>query len=157
MVKKCICASCILFKDGKILLHRHKKLGKWMYPGGHVDENETPTDAAAREVLEETGYRARLVGRRPMGLEGDANVAEEPLPLAILYETVRYSAEMHMHFDMIYMGVAEDGSSSAVAANESKEFMWVSKDDDISTIDTFENMKKTLAYAFGAAKSIGVQ
>ncbi len=39
----------------RVLLHRHKRLGLWLQPGGHVDEGESPSDAAVREAREETG------------------------------------------------------------------------------------------------------
>ena len=47
--------------DGCVLLHFHRKLGKWLPPGGHVEDNELPDDAALREVLEETGLEAQIV------------------------------------------------------------------------------------------------
>lgn len=39
--------------------YRHP-IGKWSleFPAGHIDEDETPEDAAVREMLEETGYKA---------------------------------------------------------------------------------------------------
>lgn len=43
---------------GTVLLVHHIATGKWMFPGGHVEENESPNEAAAREVYEETGVSA---------------------------------------------------------------------------------------------------
>jgi 8-oxo-dGTP pyrophosphatase MutT (NUDIX family) len=40
-----------------VLLHLHRKLGMWLPPGGHIERDELPDDAAVREVFEETGLR----------------------------------------------------------------------------------------------------
>jgi 8-oxo-dGTP pyrophosphatase MutT (NUDIX family) len=55
--------------EGKVLLHLHRKLGMWLPPGGHIEKNELPNEAAVREVLEETGIRVRLVGERREDVE----------------------------------------------------------------------------------------
>ena len=52
---------CIVYKD-KVLLHRHKKLDIWLPPGGHVELDEDPNEAAIREAKEETGLDVELVG-----------------------------------------------------------------------------------------------
>lgn len=56
-------ASAIVFDAPleHVLLVHHKKIGKWLYPGGHVDENQTPAEAAMREVEEETGVHTQVV------------------------------------------------------------------------------------------------
>lgn len=49
---------------GILLLRRHRFVTDtwgWEIPGGRVDEGETPADAAARETLEETGWRPGLL------------------------------------------------------------------------------------------------
>ncbi|MFN3516284.1 MAG: NUDIX domain-containing protein [Novosphingobium sp.] len=63
----------VAFDDaGRILLIRHSYgSGNWMLPGGGIGRREDPLDAAARELVEETGCRlenARLFA-----------VVEEPL------------------------------------------------------------------------------
>lgn len=42
----------------------------WSWPKGTPDKGESPEEAALREVLEETGYRARIVGALPSAYRG---------------------------------------------------------------------------------------
>lgn len=44
-----------IVNEGHILLIWHKKLQRWLPPGGVIDPNEIPDDAVVREVKEETG------------------------------------------------------------------------------------------------------
>lgn len=56
-------ASAVVLDDqDRVLLVHHNKIGLYLYPGGHVDPNEAPAEAALREVLEETGVKAVVVG-----------------------------------------------------------------------------------------------
>ena len=48
-------AAVIHNQDGRLLLLR-KHDGSWSLPAGAVEPGETPEQAVAREVLEETGY-----------------------------------------------------------------------------------------------------
>lgn len=52
----------VVFKDGGILLVRElADKGRWTLPGGWVDVGESPREAVAREVREESGYETRPV------------------------------------------------------------------------------------------------
>ena len=66
IVSEFSCGGVIL--DGrKVLLVQVKNMkGKkiWTCPKGHIEAGETPRQAALREVLEETGYKATII--RPM-------------------------------------------------------------------------------------------
>jgi len=46
---------------GRILLVRERSDGAWTLPGGWADPGESPSEAVAREVLEEAGVRVRAV------------------------------------------------------------------------------------------------
>jgi 8-oxo-dGTP pyrophosphatase MutT (NUDIX family) len=51
-------ASAFVVSSRGVILHRHRLLGLWIQPGGHVDDRESPEEASVRETLEETGLTA---------------------------------------------------------------------------------------------------
>ncbi|WP_367648651.1 NUDIX hydrolase [Ruegeria arenilitoris] len=53
--------AVVLHQDQVLLVQRKKQpdQGLWGFPGGHVEWGETVLEAAARELLEETGVTAR--------------------------------------------------------------------------------------------------
>lgn len=57
--------GAIVLKENKILLVRHTygtAKNKLLNPGGMIQQNELPTDAVKREVLEETGINVNPIG-----------------------------------------------------------------------------------------------
>jgi ADP-ribose pyrophosphatase YjhB (NUDIX family) len=48
-----------VFREGRILLVKEPGEEGWSLPGGWADVGESPSEAAARETLEESGYRVR--------------------------------------------------------------------------------------------------
>ena len=50
-----------VFREGRVLLVKEPGEGGWSLPGGWADVGESPSEAAARETLEESGYRVRPV------------------------------------------------------------------------------------------------
>ena len=64
-----VISGCVIEKDNKVLMvqegleHCYEQ---WNYPAGHVDEFENITDAAIREVKEETGLDVKLKGVLPI-------------------------------------------------------------------------------------------
>lgn len=72
-------AGCIIKKYNKLLMVKEAKkscYGQWNFPAGHVEKSEKITDAAIREVLEETGCKVKLTGVLPIMSK---NIEEETL------------------------------------------------------------------------------
>ena len=89
-------ATTFVVWQGGVLLHKHKKLGHWFPPGGHVEPNELPDDAAVREVLEESGVPVALIGERALPLAEPRQLIR---PRGVQLETIMPG---HEHIDLIY-------------------------------------------------------
>lgn len=50
-----------IIQDNKILLVKEVSDGYWTMPGGFADVNESPSESAKKEVLEETGYIVEII------------------------------------------------------------------------------------------------
>lgn len=81
----------------KVLLLWHEKLQMWLPPGGHVEPNELPDEAAVREVLEETGIAVTLLSEPALPpIDGPRQLAR---PEGIQLEQI---GPHHEHIDLIY-------------------------------------------------------
>lgn len=54
--------------SNSIYLCDHRKACDWIPPGGHIEEGETPRQAASREMQEELGYSPKLTELTPWNL-----------------------------------------------------------------------------------------
>jgi len=82
--------------EGNVLLHFHRKLGMWLPPGGHIEKDELPDEAAVREVLEETGIETELVGERREDVDDPLQLHR---PAGVQLENI---GPGHQHIDLIY-------------------------------------------------------
>jgi 8-oxo-dGTP pyrophosphatase MutT (NUDIX family) len=80
--KICLTAAGFLVVDDKVLLVKHKKLGIWLAPVGHMDEDELPHYAAEREFWEETAINVKAVSAMPM-LPSTKESSYYPTPFSV--------------------------------------------------------------------------
>lgn len=55
----------VCLRDGQVLLikrGRQPRMGEWSLPGGRIEPGERAVDAALRELREETGVEAEILG-----------------------------------------------------------------------------------------------
>lgn len=124
----------------RILLVHHRKLGKWVWPGGHLEADEAPWEAAEREVREETGLAPSLTrdpGPLSAGTEGFL-----PLPCAILEERIPAFGEEpeHIHIDFVYQFEADDSIPLRPNPSEVDGAAWVDRA-ALCAVNTFRSIQ----------------
>lgn len=90
---------------GRVLLHRHRRLDRWLPPGGHIEPNEVPDDAARREVLEETGLTVELRGDPSIDVNEPGQPVQLCRPAGVQLATI---APGHEHVDLVYFAACAD-------------------------------------------------
>jgi 8-oxo-dGTP pyrophosphatase MutT (NUDIX family) len=113
-----VTGSAVVVGRRGTVLHLHKRLHRWMQPGGHIDPGESPWDAALRESQEETG----LVLRHPDGGH------------RLIHMDVHDAAKGHTHLDLRYLLRAPDEDPSP-PPGESPEARWYTWDEALAVAD----------------------
>lgn len=112
-----VSAVYIEYGDLILLLHRQKNKSqgnKWGIPGGKVEKNETPIQAAIREVKEETGY------------DISKQAIEE---LDTVY--IEYNEKDHFVYHMFRVKLIGNPAEIKINFNEHKGFTWVTPADGL--------------------------
>jgi ADP-ribose pyrophosphatase YjhB (NUDIX family) len=144
MIKNHFTATGVVFNaGGKVLMIKHKKLGVWLPPGGHVEENELPDHAVIREIREETGVTAEIIDTKLLGILGN-NCLELARPFVVLLEDIEGDG-MHNHIDLIYICRAVSDTLEPHEA-EVDGIGWFTPE-EVAALDTFDNVRKTVAAA----------
>jgi 8-oxo-dGTP pyrophosphatase MutT (NUDIX family) len=110
-------ASCyVVDDDGRLLLHHHKRLDRWLQMGGHVEGDELPELAALREGREESGLEDLV----PVS-EGIFDLDIHPIPAA-------KGEPDHAHFDIRYLARTASPEAAMADGEESNDLAWVTLD-----------------------------
>lgn len=109
-------SAMILDAEGeRILLTHHRKLNRWLQPGGHADGVTDVAAVAMTEAREESGLRSlSLVGKTLL----DVDIHEIP---------ARGSEAAHFHYDCRFL-IQATGSDEFTVSDESHDLAWVEID-----------------------------
>ncbi|CAN5749146.1 hypothetical protein BH24ACT15_BH24ACT15_16050 [soil metagenome] len=113
-----VTGSAVIVGSRGVVLHLHKRLKRWLQPGGHLDGGEWPHDGATRESHEETGL----------------TVWHPPTGPVLLHVDAHDGGRGHRHLDLRYVLFAGDADPSP-PPDESQDCRWFDLDDATAIAD----------------------
>lgn len=108
-------AAIVEPKSRRTLLHYHKRLGRWLQVGGHLEGETDIAWAALREAREETG----LPDLRFLGIAG------APIDIDIHAIPPYGDQTEHLHLDFRYVLATSQPDALLPAPGESTRFRWL--------------------------------
>lgn len=128
-------ASAFLLNDAgtHLLFLQHKKLNRWLQPGGHIDDTDSSIlDAALREMEEETGLKRTDVELISLDIfDLDAH---------LIPENPKKSEPSHTHFDVRYLFEVTNESNIKVNLGEAKDLKWL----EINELEKLEGFARVV-------------
>ena len=113
-------------EDGKwlCLVHMHRKIDVLMQVGGHIELNQTPWQAMASELRDESGYD--LTELSILQWSSPPPISQKIIhPQPLLTNTHR-AGEDHYHSDTCYGFIANTEPQHSMADGESDDLRWLS-------------------------------
>jgi 8-oxo-dGTP pyrophosphatase MutT (NUDIX family) len=96
----------------QVMFGHHKKSGKWLSPGGHIDGGESLFDTLNREIEEELGVKDFFI--------------ERPVPFLLTITPIEHDPRAcKMHFDVWHL-METDGNAFKIDMSEYHEVRWLS-------------------------------
>lgn len=109
-------------EEEKILLLSHKKLNRYLQPGGHVELSDNSLlETACREIKEET----QLTDLELVNIFLDKNIPFD-INTHFIPENPKKDMPAHYHHDFRYLFVVENATSIFIDIEESNSYQWVS-------------------------------
>ncbi len=118
--------SALVTDGARVALVFHRKLGRWLQPGGHAEMADRGDLArtALREAREETGLPVQLHASAPRPL--DVDVHQIP---------ARPGTPAHLHLDVRFLAVADGLAPLLGQAAEVAEVRWFTLEDALQQAD----------------------
>jgi 8-oxo-dGTP pyrophosphatase MutT (NUDIX family) len=128
-------------RQDRVLLIHHRRLQRWLQPGGHVEPADAGVLAAAlREVREETGLETVEPCGAPTSAPFDVDVHRIP---------ARGAQPPHLHFDVRFL--LRSPTDRVVARSDAREVRWVTPDEWLD-LDHGRALDRMVAKLCGATR-----
>jgi 8-oxo-dGTP pyrophosphatase MutT (NUDIX family) len=143
-------ATVYILQGQSVLLMYHRKYQKWLPPGGHVEANETPPEAARREVKEEIGLEIEFMMQENTWVDLPYARSFERPYLCLLEDIPAYQNKpAHQHMDFIY--VAQPTLNQSDSSSSTETWRWFPLEEIKALkpgVDIFEDSLKIISHLF---------
>jgi 8-oxo-dGTP pyrophosphatase MutT (NUDIX family) len=131
-------SAFVVSADGRqVLLLLHRKLERWLQPGGHAENGEASGEAVAlREAREETGLR-------DLSLHPEA---PRPLDVDVHEIPAREGEPAHEHLDLRYLVVTGGQGTIERQADECEALRWFGWE-ELRDLDLDRGLRRALGKA----------
>ena len=117
-------ATVYIVDEQRVLLIFHRKMQKWLPPGGHLDPNETPPEGARRETREETGLEIAFALQENVWIDRwNAKSFERPYMCLVEEIPAFGDKSAHQHIDFVYVATPAGGQESR-NIHETDDMRW---------------------------------
>jgi 8-oxo-dGTP diphosphatase len=112
--------------DDRVLMIHHKKLNRWLSPGGHIELNQDPEEALFNEIREETG----LLAENLTVLSDKLNLKSPGSKFLYTpnFLDIHQISDSHRHVGMVYF-LKSNTDEIALAEREHNDIRWFTKED----------------------------
>lgn len=172
---RCLTTGAALIVQDKILLIKHKKLKVWLTPGGHVEPDELPHQAAERECWEETGVKVAAQSPEPLLRSTSGEHLPSPLFSHLqwmsqdnFHQRIKNSGQMpskrdsslnflgcEQHIFFLYLVKPISLTNTKHQKEEVDEIGWFKLSDALE-LETYDDIRIELPHIFEAYKKISL-
>jgi 8-oxo-dGTP pyrophosphatase MutT (NUDIX family) len=115
-------ADVFIVNGDAVLLRMHDKHKMWLSPGGHIELDEDPTQAAVREAKEEVGLDVTLVGE--VAANEDDGEKELLVPRFLNRHKIN---DTHEHISFVYFGTSDSRNVTQGETEVSENIKWFTR------------------------------